>query len=157
MLEKPKYGWSKFSLNETKSYYLSYLDDIAIKWLDNAINGLEELIPFCVKGNLEPTRILCVVSYYHCYIILEDVEDYQLGEEYILPEYSHTKMIEFCECLYKDISSELDEWVKFYNPGGDYNEKDFKEKKKLLVQKLKKLRELIEKRRVNFSKGHCFM
>ena len=52
---------------------------------------------------------------------------------------------------------ELDEWVKFYNPGGDYNEEDFKEKKKLLVQKLKRLRELIEKRRVNFSKGHCFM
>ena len=53
MLTKPENGWTGFSLEGTSTYGLSYLDDIAFEWLDQAIHGLETLSPFCVKGFLE--------------------------------------------------------------------------------------------------------
>ena len=62
MLTKPENGWTGFGLEGTSTYGLSYLDDIAFEWLDQAIHGLETLSPFCVKGFLEPNRMLCVVS-----------------------------------------------------------------------------------------------
>ena len=56
----PVNGWTLFSLEGTESQLLSYLDDIAPEWLDQAIHGLKTLQPFCVKGFLEPMRmILC--------------------------------------------------------------------------------------------------
>ena len=60
MLEKPVYGWSNFQLEGTSQYGLSYLDDIAFIWVEQAIHGLEEMLPFCVKGFMEPNRFLCV-------------------------------------------------------------------------------------------------
>ena len=41
MLTKPVYGWSDFQLDGTSTYGLSYLDDIAFEWVDQAIHGLE--------------------------------------------------------------------------------------------------------------------
>lgn len=74
MLGKPQYGWSDFQLEHTSIYSLSYLDDIAFEWVEQAIHGLESMRPFCVKGFLEPNRLLCVVSYWNCYIICENEE-----------------------------------------------------------------------------------
>lgn len=34
MLTKPHNGWTSFSLEGTHTYRLSYLDDIAIEWLE---------------------------------------------------------------------------------------------------------------------------
>ena len=65
MLTKPYYGWTDFSLEGTSVYGLSYLDDIAFEWLDQAIHGLETMLPFCVKGFLEPGRMLCTVSFWN--------------------------------------------------------------------------------------------
>ena len=45
-----------FQLDHTSVYGLSYLDDIAFEWIDQAIHGLETMMPFCVKGFLEPDR-----------------------------------------------------------------------------------------------------
>lgn len=74
MLTKPYYGWTDFSLEGTSVYGLSYLDDIAFEWLDQAIHGLETMLPFCVKGFLEPGRMLCTVSFWNCHIVIEDDE-----------------------------------------------------------------------------------
>lgn len=54
MLSCPVNGWTLFSLEGTESQLLSYLDDIAPEWLNQAIHGLKTLQPFCVKGFLEP-------------------------------------------------------------------------------------------------------
>ena len=123
MLTKPHAGWSDFQLDGTSLYGLSYLDDIAFEWLEQAIHGLETMLPFCVKGFMEPGRFLCVVSYWNCHIICENDERNQLDNEDINTEYSHTSMLEFCKYLYNDIISNIDEWVRFV----DYNEVDWDE------------------------------
>ena len=45
MLSCPVNGWTLFSLEGTESQLLSYLDDIAPEWLDQAIHGLKTLQP----------------------------------------------------------------------------------------------------------------
>ena len=142
MLTKPHAGWSDFQLNGTSLYGLSYLDDIAFEWLEQAIHGLETMLPFCVKGFMEPGRFLCVVSYWNCHIICENDERNQLDNEDINTEYSHTSMLEFCKYLYNDIISNIDEWVRFV----DYNEVDWDEKRKVLECKLDRLKELISEK-----------
>ncbi len=60
------------------------------------------MLPFCVKGNLEPARMLCVVGYWHCHIIVENTDSkIRLKKENIMHEYSYTSMIVFCQqaCL----------------------------------------------------------
>ena len=92
MLSKPQYGWTEFCLSGTSTYQLSYLDDIAFDWIDQAIHGLRTMLPFCVKGFLEPNRFLCVVSYWNCHIIVENDSDDTFTDEDIQSEYSHTNM-----------------------------------------------------------------
>ena len=153
MLTKPEYGWTDFSLEGTDIYGLSYLDDIAFEWIDQAIHGLETMLPFCVKGFMEPMRMLCTVSYWNCYIIAEDEERQQLKPDEISNQYSHTSMIEFCRRLYSDISENIEEWALF----ADYQEGDSEEKKQLLIQKLERLKELISAREEWFGENRCFL
>ena len=153
MLTKPHAGWSDFQLNGTSLYGLSYLDDIAFEWLEQAIHGLETMLPFCVKGFMEPGRFLCVVSYWNCHIICENDERNQLDNEDINTEYSHTSMLEFCKYLYNDIISNIDEWVRFV----DYNEVDWDEKRKVLEYKLDRLKELISEKEGRFGTDRCFL
>lgn len=103
MLSCPVNGWTLFSLEGTESQLLSYLDDIAPEWLDQAIHGLKTLQPFCVKGFLEPMRMICVVSYWSCHILVEDDDRDPLNPEEVLHEISHTSMLEFCRQLRDDI------------------------------------------------------
>lgn len=153
MLTKPHAGWSDFQLDGTSLYGLSYLDDIAFEWLEQAIHGLETMLPFCVKGFMEPGRFLCVVSYWNCHIICENDERNQLDNEDINTEYSHTSMLEFCKYLYNDIISNIDEWVRFV----DYNEVDWDEKRKVLECKLDRLKELISEKEGRFGTDRCFL
>ena len=153
MLTKPIHGWSNFQLDGTSIYELSYLDDIAFEWLEQAIHGLETLMPFCVKGFFEPNRFLCTVSYWNCHIVCEDDERYPLDKEDVINEFSHTNMLQFCQYLYDDISQNIDEWVTFV----DYRKTDMVKKKEELVQKLKYLSELISKRAERFDEKHCFL
>ena len=39
MLTKPVYGWSNFQLEDTSIYALSYLDDIAFEWVEQALSS----------------------------------------------------------------------------------------------------------------------
>lgn len=155
MLSKPKYGWSDFQLEGTTVYSLSYLDDIAFEWLEQAIHGLETLMPFCVKGFMEPDRFLCLVSYWNCHIICEYDEREPLAEEEIVHEVSHTSMLQFCQQLYDDISKSIDEWVAF----ADYRYSKFVNRKRKddLPKKLTYLKKLISKREQDFSEGHGFL
>ncbi len=96
MLTKPIHGWSDFQLAGTSVYGLSYLDDIAFEWVAQAIHGLETMLPFCVKGFLEPNRFLCIVSYWNCHIICEDDDRCPLNKKDVINEISHTDMLQFC-------------------------------------------------------------
>ena len=153
MLTKPIHGWSDFQLDGTSIYGLSYIDDIAFEWVAQAIHGLETMMPFCVKGFLEPNRFLCTVSYWNCHIVCENDERYPLDKEDVTNEFSHTNMLQFCQYLYDDISQNIDEWVTFFA----YEEIDSVKKKEDLIQKLKHLKDLISKRVEYFDENHCFL
>ena len=153
MLTKPIYGWSDFHLEGTSTYGLSYIDDIAFEWVDQAINGLETMLPFCVKGFLEPNRFLCTVSYWNCHIVCEDEERYPLDKEDVINEFSHTSMLQFCQYLYDDISQNMNEWVSFI----DYEDIDVAKRSKDLAQKLVRLKKLIAEREEWFRKNRCFL
>lgn len=153
MLSCPEYGWSDFQLEGTAVYGLSYLDDIAFDWLEQAIHGLETMLPFCVKGFMEPGRFLCLVSYWNCHIVCEDEDRGILSKEDMGYDYSNTSMLEFCELLHNDIKSNLDAWAIFASYQED---KRPEEKKKYLENRLLKLSELILARKEYFSQGRCF-
>ena len=157
MLSKPDCGWSDFQLEGTSVYGLSYLDDIAFEWLTQAIHGLETMLPFCVKGFLEPSRFLCTVSYRNCHIVREDDKRYPLSKEDVVNEVSHTSMLEFCQYLYDDISQYVDEWA-YFAPHYDDDDKSEDEKwKEDLLQKLERLKELISERAEHWGEHRCFL
>ncbi len=153
MLGKPQYGWSDFQLEHTSIYSLSYLDDIAFEWVEQAIHGLESMRPFCVKGFLEPNRLLCVVSYWNCHIICENEERYPLEKEDVVSECSHTSMLQFCKCLWEDIGKNVEEWASF--PAVE--DMDIRKRQKQLLKKLEKLRGLIDEKAAWFDEGKGFL
>lgn len=155
MLTKPKNGWTIFSLEGTYGYELSYLDDIALEWLDQAIFGLETMKPFCVKGFLEPLRFLCVVSYWNCHILIEEDGHYPIRADSVHHEVSYTSMLEFCQYLYEDINQYFDEWVDFVEYMY-FQESDRENKQILLKDKLNKLQKLIIEKKENFGEDDAF-
>lgn len=78
--------------------------------------------------------------------VFKDMED-------VINEISYTSMLRFCQYLYDDISQNIDEWVSFV----DYQDIDIAKRKEDLEQKLKRLKELITEKEVNFSKNRCFL
>ena len=157
MLSKPEAGWSDFCLEGTSVYGVSYLDDIAFEWIDQAIHGLKTMQPFCVKGCLEPRRFLCMVSYWNCHIIIEDDGPQPLDNEDIIVEYSHTNMLEFCKYLHKDISENVGEWTRFVDYSYEEDEAFFENKEMALRERLKTLECLILSHERDFSAGSYFM
>jgi len=154
VLSKPVYGWSNFQLEQTSAYDLSYVNDIAFEWVDQAIHGLETMLPFCVKGFMEPDRFLCVVSYWNCHIIQEDDERLPLGKDDVVNECSHTGMLRFCHCLSHDIRENIDDWVMFTE---FYEDIDVQKRKEDLTRKLDRLDELISERQSWFTENRCFL
>lgn len=159
MLSKPNAGWTHFSLG-SESYALSYLNDIPIEWLDQAIHGMKILAPFTVHGFCEPNRMLCVVSYWNCHIIYEDDEREELLPHETTWEYAHTSMLEFCKFLCSDIESNLAEWTEWVNIFAD-SEREYnkiKEQRKRQIQKkLTLLDALIRENEKAFDSHHCFL
>lgn len=153
MLTKPVHGWSDFQLDGTSTYGLSYLDDIAFEWVDQAIHGLETMLPFCVKGFLEPDRFLCTVSYWNCHIVCEDDERNPLDKEDVINEISHTSMLQFCQYLNHDINQNIDEWISFT----DYEDIDVAKRREILTQKLRYLNKLISEKEEWFGENRCFL
>lgn len=153
MLTKPVYGWSDFQLEGTSVYGLSYLDDIAFTWVDQAIYGLETMLPFCVKGFLEPNRFLCTVSYWNCHIVCEEDGREAPDREELINEFSHTSMLEFCRLLHDDIRQNLEDWALF----SDDPEVDAEGRKAALSEKLARLQRLISEREPRFTDHRCFL
>ena len=153
MLSKPDAGWSDFQLEGTSVYTLSYLDDIAFDWIEQAIHGLKTLLPFCVKGFLEPNRFLCIVSYWNCHIVCEYDEREPFDEQYVINEMSHTSMIQFCQYLYDDVKKYIDEWSEFVS----YGDFDIKKKKQKLEQLLDELKTLIAEKNKYFDEDRGFL
>ena len=99
MLSKPQHGWTVFSLGES-NYFLSYLSNIPLEWLERAIFGLETLLPFEVYGYCEPGKMVCTVGFSECRIIFKD-DKYRKEDSSseIVPVY----MLDFCKTLHKEI------------------------------------------------------
>ncbi len=157
MLSKPNAGWTTFQLAGSSAYKLSYLDDIAFEWLEQAIHGLKTLQPFCVKGFMEPTRFLCVVSYWNCHIICEDDRRHSLTGDDIKNEYVHISMLDFCKELHDNILKSTDEWADFAPLFDDDREEIICCKKDLLRTMLAQLQQLIAEREESFGKNRCFL
>lgn len=151
MLSRPLNGWTDFSLGQ-EVYGLSYLTNVPIEWVNQAIHGLETLEPFAVHGVMEPDRMICLVSYWNCHIIVEDEEREILEATDTTHEIVHVNMLDFCKMLYNDIWAHVDAWSAW-----DWDDKvDTKNVKKQLEEKLNVLKELIVKKECYFGENRGF-
>lgn len=151
MLSKPESGWTNFELSKNL-YSLSYLTDVSIDWLDSAIDGLKNLKPFVVRGFLEPSRMICTVSYWNTHIFVEDDDDEELKTENSNYEIVHINMLDFCKKLYEDINSNLQSWIDWFCD----EEIDLNKRKDELVKKLDELKQLIESKKEYFNGSYFF-
>jgi len=109
MLSKPQHGWTCFTLGDY-AYYLSYLSNVPMDWLDRAIFGLETLLPFEVYGYCEPGRMVCTVGFSECRIIFEDDKRHKDDSSFeIVP----INMLDFCKKLHEDFSAYIDDWTQW--------------------------------------------
>lgn len=152
MLTKPERGWTEFRLDEnTGLYVLSYLTDIAIEWLDEAIRGLGTMSVFSVYGMCEPGRMICTVSYWNIHVIFEGEEP---DARCIDSEHAHINMLDFCRMLHADISENLDAWVcwDFYMVKNTPESiLALKKRKQDLQMRLDLLNDLIDQQARNFG------
>ena len=158
MLGKPEDGWALFQLgSEETAYDLSYLTDVAMEWLDQAIHGLQTLDVFSVHGYCEPGRVVCTVSYWCCYVIFEEDDRSPACHDV---RHLHVNMLDFCKMLHRDILENLDEWVHWNDDGEDADEAEktsLELREQTLREKLGELQSLIEQRQEDFEEGHCFI
>ena len=174
MLSKTEYGWTHFQLGNETEYRLSYLTDVAFEWLTQAIHGLKTMDVFSVHGFSEPGRMVCTVSYWGCYIIFEDDGPAPTCEGV---QHVHVNMIDFCKRLYRDIDSNLNDWVHWsddflecavdnsLSETIDDNDLDnqmeagmedaIRDREKMLRDKLGELKKLIDENKGYFDNG-CF-
>ncbi|MBR4360100.1 MAG: hypothetical protein IKP32_05730 [Clostridia bacterium] len=156
MLGKPEDGWALFQLgSEETAYDLSYVTDVAVEWLAQAIHGLTTLDVFSVHGYCEPGRMVCTVSYWCCYVIFED-DDRAPGCHGVTQ--LHVSMLDFCRMLHRDISENLDDWVN-WNEGDMEAQGDGAEQRRKaeIREKLDALARLIEEKKEDFEEDHCFI
>ena len=158
MLSSPEDGWTVFRPGSEKTAYsLSYLNDIAVEWLDQAIHGLKTMDTFSVHGFCEPGRMICTVSYWNCYIIFEgDGRDDVCESVYTV----HVSMIDFCKKLYADIAGPLEEWVH-WDDGMFEDEEDpaaaAEKRRKEILERLETLKGLIAEKEEEFAEDGCFI
>lgn len=158
LLSEPEYGWSTFTLPDMEEEFeLSYLTDVSIEWLESAIFGLEHLSPFCVFGNLEPGRLLCTVSYWHCHLAVEsqEREPEELGD--ITHLLSNTDMLTFCTALRDSIQAHFEQWFKWDAAEvADMPASERQNRRRKLHRRLERLSALIEAQAKHFGKGRGF-
>ncbi|MFQ8582552.1 MAG: hypothetical protein ACLSA6_08445 [Holdemania massiliensis] len=76
-----------------------------------------------------------------------------MNQEELIHELSHTSMLQFCQCLYEDVSQNINEWASFV----DYEDLDIDKRKAELDQKLECLKNLIAERTEWFGEHRCFL
>ena len=153
MLSRPQDGWTTFSLGKTARYPLSFLTDVAVDWLTQAIHGLETEDVFSVHGFCEPGRMVCTVSYWSCYVFFEDDGPAPTCEDV---SHLHVNMLEFCRQLHADISRDLDAWVSWIEDDLPEDDEDgsaalLGERRSMLTGKLEKLDALIRENEEYFE------
>ena len=162
MLSRPRDGWTTFSLGKTVRYPLSFLTDVAVDWLTQAIHGLETEDVFSVHGFCEPGRMVCTVSYWSCYVFFEDDGPAPTCEDV---SHLHVNMLEFCRQLHSDISRDLDAWVCWdedllESDSDDCGESGpnapLEKRRRLLTSKLERLEMLIREKEESFDGGSFF-
>ncbi|MBR1586571.1 MAG: hypothetical protein IJ662_13605 [Clostridia bacterium] len=154
MLGKPENGWALFQLgSEETAYDLSYLTDVALDWLSQAIHGLKTMDVFSVHGYCEPGRMVCTVSFWCCYVIFEEDDRAPACHDV---RQIHVSMLDFCRALHRDISENLDAWV---NWNGDVEEDEAAAGKRRseIQQKLDELKQWINETAEDFGEGCCFI
>lgn len=157
MLSKPIHGWTNFSLGES-TYALSYLTNVPVQWLDEAIHGLKTLRPFVVHGFCEPGRMICTVSYWNCHIVLEDDERAELSAEDTFWEIAHISMPDFCRQLHRDISENMDDWCGWISRHvRSCEQREMQAIRQELQTKLDTLQKLIDIKESDFDEDHCFL
>ena len=158
MLGKPEYGWALFQLGSPETAYgLSYLTDVAMEWLDQAIHGLRTMDVFSVHGYCEPGRMVCTVSYWCCYVIFEDDGPAPACQNV---HQLHVNMLDFCRKLHQDISEHLDAWVHWDDHEEATEEAEIaasRQREAALREKLGELNGLINQRQEDFEEGCCFI
>ncbi len=141
MLSKPDSGWSLFELGNVRCQ-LSYVTDVAVDWMESAIEGLRKCKPFAVHGFLEPDNMICVVSDFNSHIFVEADDDIELDPSKCQHQTVHISKIEFCEKLYEDIESNFEDWVTWFS---DDEEDGLPKRREELSKLLSELKEEIEK------------
>ncbi len=158
MLGKPENGWALFQLgSQETAYELSYVTDVAVDWLTQAIHGLKTMDVFSVHGYCEPGRMICTVSFWCCYVIFEE-EDPSPACRNV--HQLHVNMLDFCRKLYRDLSEHLDAWVHWedFEEAADEAERAaFRQREAKLRNMLGELNDLIAQRQEDFEEGHGFI
>lgn len=158
LLSEPEFGWSTFTLPDVeREFELSYLTDVAMDWLESAIFGLGHLSPFCVFGNLEPGRLLCTVSYWHCHLVIEsqEREAEELGD--VTHFHSNTDMLTFCTALRDSIQAHFEPWFKWDAVEvADMSASERRNRRRKLRSKLERLSALIESQAEHFGKNRFY-
>lgn len=149
-LSKPEYGWVEFKPGN-KVYNISYwVENLPIDWLNTAIDGMRRGNHFVVGGDQESNGpVYCVVPYEnYCYVIEPCMDDK-------IEEFKCSRG-EFCEILCNDLEKNIDEWAKWSadaydelateinEEGKEYNKKVIQRNKRMLLNKIKELRILLE-------------
>ena len=113
MLTPPEYGWTDFFLDGESVYSLGYITDVAMEWLDAAINGLMYDNPFVVKGFCEPGWMMCAVTKDTCRVYFEDAIDLPDIFSMTPDEVYAVDRLAFCRALHGDMAGHLAEWANW--------------------------------------------
>lgn len=76
-----------------------------------------------------------------------------MNQEDVRMEHVNMNMLDFCKCLYEDISANMEDWAAFDSS----DDSVAKEKEKQLTEYLKTLKEWIESREIRFADKHYFL
>lgn len=154
IFNKPENGFFVLQLGE-HSYTFTNKTNIPFNWIDQAILGLSNCIPFNLYGiSDDNNKIFCIVSLYNCHITKEPVGFIPEKIEYdMFPRDMHyVHMWNFCNSLHDGIESNIDAWVDWiltcedFIPDPNLNTKsDRFFVKELLLEKLENLSLWIEK------------
>lgn len=156
MLSKPNSGWTCFKINNSREYWLGFLTDIPMEWLDACIKSILSDRPIIVEGELEPGYFSLMVNDYRSYVIT--VDEYNYPNDFT-SEHIMIGKLEFCKNLCKKIREYIDEWTLFdeasFDPedGEEAIKKAISKRKRSLFRKVKKLEYLIE-RKENINNQH---
>ena len=153
IFHKPEHG--KFTLQLGKlSYTFVNETNIPFNWIDQAILGLTNIIPFNVYGiSDDGHKIFCVVSLYNSHITKEPVGFIPTEKDSkAQPHESHyVHMWNFCFALHKDMREHLDSWVDWVLSCKEYcsskytdGETKYQAVKKQLIEKLDALKVALE-------------